>query len=82
MAKYEVTYLIDVVSNNPKDYTKNEVVSAENEIKAIKKVAISTTKKDSSNIDWITNIQGGIKEVINELMGCGYCFTSVRLITK
>lgn len=81
MQKYEVTYLIDVISRNPEDYTIKEIVEAKNEIHAIKKVAVSMTRKDSSNIEWITNIQGGLKEVINELMDCGYCFTSIKLFT-
>ena len=80
METYQVTYLIDVVSKNLDDYTIKETVEAENEIDAIKKVAISMTRKDSSNIEWITNIQGNIKEVISELKQCNYCFTDVRLL--
>lgn len=79
MKKYQVTYLIDVVSKNPNEYTIKETVEAKNEIDAVKKVAITMTKKDSSNIEWIKNIQGNLKEVISELMECNYCFTDVRL---
>lgn len=80
MDKYQVTYLIDVISKNPDDYTIKEIVEAENEIDAVKKVAISMTRKDSSNIEWITNIQGNLKDVISELMQCNYCFTDVCLL--
>jgi hypothetical protein len=80
MDKYQVTYLIDVVSKNPDDYTIKEIVEAENDVDAIKKVAISMTIKDSSNIDWITNIKGNLKEVMSELMQCNYCFTDVCLL--
>jgi hypothetical protein len=80
MDKYQVTYLIDVVSKNPDDYTIKKTVDAENEVDAIKKVAISITKKDSNNIAWITNIQGNLKEVISELMECNYCFKDARLL--
>lgn len=80
MNKYEVTYLIDVISKNPNDYTIKEIVDAENEIDAIKKVAISMTVKDSSNIEWITNMQGDLKQVISELMICNYCFTNVQIL--
>ncbi len=80
MNKYQVTYLIDVISKNPDDYTIKETVEAENEIDAVKKVAISMTRKDSSNIEWITNIQGNLKDVISELMQCNYCFTDVCLL--
>jgi len=80
MKKYQVTYLIDVVSKNPDDYTIKEIVEAENEIDAIKKVAISMTRKDSSNIEWIKNIKGNLKEVISELMQCNYCFTDCQII--
>lgn len=80
--KYEVTYLIDVVSKNPDDYTIKEIVEAENEIEAIKKVAISMTKKDSNNIEWINNIQGDLAQIKNELLQCNYCFTNVRLVSE
>lgn len=80
MQKYQVTYLIDVVSKNPDDYTIKEIVEAENDIDAIKKVAILITKKDSSNIDWITNIQGNLQDVMQELMAGRYCFTEVCLL--
>jgi hypothetical protein len=80
MKKYQVSYLIDIVSKNPDDYTVTEIVEAENEIDAVKKVAISITRKDSSGIEWIKNMQGGLNEVICELMQCNYCFTSVCLL--
>ena len=80
MKKYEVIYLIDVVSENPDDYIIKEIVHADNEIDAIKKNAISMTRKDSSNIEWINNIQGDLKQVIQELMQCHYCYIGVKEI--
>jgi len=75
--KFEVTHLIDVVSNNPDDYTIKNTVLAKNEVDAIKKVAISITVKDSSNIEWINSLKGNHEEVMKELMRGRYCFTNV-----
>jgi len=77
MPKYRITTLIDVVSSNPEDYTLKYDIVAIDPIWAIKGLAISMTRKDSSNIDWINNHSGTIKELMNDLMGLGYCFTHI-----
>jgi hypothetical protein len=75
--KYQITYLVDVVSDNEEDYTFKEIVEAENEIKAVKKFAISETNPESSNVEWIKNIEGNLEEVLEQLMGAGYCITDI-----
>lgn len=72
--------MTDVVSKNPDDYTIKKIVNAENEIDAIKKVAISMIKEEHS-IEWIKNIQGNLKEVIAEFMQYNYSFTDVCLLS-
>ncbi len=75
--KYYVEHLIDVVSKNPDDYTLKDVVFGENEIEAVKNIAIHQTSKSSSNIKWIKNIKGSLDQVLNELMMCNYVFGRV-----
>lgn len=75
--KYQITYLVDVVSDNEEDYTFKEIVEAENEIKAIKKFAVSQTNPESSNVEWIKNLEGNLEEVLEQLMGAGYCITNI-----
>ncbi|MBK7362748.1 MAG: hypothetical protein IPJ01_10670 [Micavibrio sp.] len=81
LKKFEVTSLIDVVSDNPEDYTVKDVVMAKDEIDALKKVAISMVKEEFvDTIQWIKNIKGNLQEVINELMGMRLVVTDVREI--
>ena len=80
--KYRVTYLIDVVSKIPSEYTKQYDLDAESEIDALKKVATIQTEKDSPNIDWIKSLDGTYEDVKNQLMICGYYFTKVEIIKK
>jgi hypothetical protein len=77
--KFEVTSLIDVVSDNPEDSTVNNIVLAKDEIDALKKVAISMIQEDATDsIEWIKNIKGNLQEVINELMAMRIVIISVR----
>jgi hypothetical protein len=69
------------VSNDPNDYTRNVEVEAVDEVAAVKAAAISFTAKDSSNIEWIKNLEGNLQSVVDRLMICGYVFTRTELIS-
>lgn len=79
LKKFEVITLIDVVSDNPEDYTIKDIVLAKDEIDALKKLAISQTNKEFiDTIEWIKNIEGNLQEVINTLKGWGFVVTGIR----
>lgn len=80
--KFRVTYLIDVVSENPDDYTRTIDVEANDEVLAVKAAAISMTNKESSNIQWIESLRGNLESVKQQLLECNYVFTNVEILTQ
>lgn len=80
-SKFRVTYLIDVVSNDPSDYTRFEDVMADSNVEAMKQVALHQTRQDAvSARQQINSLTGTFEEVLGELMGMRHCFTSVERI--
>ena len=77
--RYSVTYFNDVISNNKSDYTVNVIVSAIDEIGAIKEAAI-TTDNLCNESDIINNIVGNKDYVIDILKQLGFHFKQVNLI--
>lgn len=79
---FEVTYLIDVISDDPEDYTRKQVINVYDEVEAVKSVAMWMTRKDTSNIEWIRGLKGTAQEIIEQLKQCNYCFTGIKELEK
>ncbi|MFA6569920.1 MAG: hypothetical protein WCT77_01650 [Bacteroidota bacterium] len=79
MNKYEITYLIDVVSKNPEDYTLKCIVEAENEIDAIKKDAGITDLKEYVSEFFPLDCENcTVDELMKFLMNFGFCYTNIK----
>lgn len=76
MNKFEVIYLIDVVSTDEKDYVRKKTVEAENDVEALKQAAIQLTGAEhTSTIEFIKNLKGDFDNIMKTLMP-SYCIVA------
>ncbi len=79
--KFEIQHLNDVVSNNPEDYTLTDIIYANNQVDAVKKLVIKNINKDAiETIQFILDIQGDIENVLNELLALRFVVTKINQI--
>lgn len=84
MNLYKVSYLIDVVSDDPEDYTINQYIIASNEIRALKKAATNRAKDEATNSE-IERYEGdlhGLMKFISEISFGLLCYTKVEELKK
>ena len=55
MEKFKITYLVDVVSNNPHDFTFDDEIEGDDVLDALRKYTISNLVKEQHIADWANN---------------------------
>ena len=81
MKKFVISYLLDIVSDNPDDYTRISIQEAETPIGALKKVVIGALNvKESAYVDQVNQVSEDLsmKDAFAKFMEFGYCFSQIR----